>query len=131
GAKLGHNCGGAVGTAGRQRGCDGSRFLLPEAHMHTQFGRAALSAGAVLAAAMLLVACDKSVQNADGATNTGSLGVAATTANSGTIADTGRDTGAANVDIGGAGELGVTNNSTGGSDAAANAGASGGAGGGA
>ena len=99
--------------------------------MQTQLGRAALGAGAVVAAAMLLVACDKSAQNADGATNTGSLGVAATTANTGTIADTGRDTGAANVDIGGAGELGVTGNSGGGSDAPSVAAGAGGAGGGA
>lgn len=89
--------------------------------MQTHLGRVVLGAGAVCAAALLLVACDKSAQNADGATNTGSLGVAATTANSGTIADTGRDTGAANVDLGGAGELGVANN-TGGADAGANAG---------
>lgn len=63
-------------------------------------------AGGLMSAA-LLTGCDRSAQNADGATGAGELGVAATTANTGVIADTGADTGASNMDIGGAGELGT------------------------
>lgn len=58
----------------------------------------------ILAAAGLLAlaACDRSPQNADGATAPGDPGTAAVTPN-GTIADTGNDN--AGADIGGAGQL--------------------------
>jgi len=62
----------------------------------------------VLAAALCLGAasCDRSAQNADGATKPGEVGVAAAPAEGG-LADTGQDTGAAGApaDVGGAGEL--------------------------
>lgn len=64
----------------------------------------ALTLGAALAAAGLLSACDQSPQSADGAVEAGDPGVATAT-ESGTLADTGRDTGAAGGDVGGAGEL--------------------------
>lgn len=58
---------------------------------------------AVLAAAAGLAACDRSPQNADGATQAGDPGVSTATP-SGAPADTGRDTGA-RADIGGAGQV--------------------------
>jgi uncharacterized lipoprotein YajG len=45
----------------------------------------------LFAAAAMLAACDRSPQNADGATQKGDLGVAAATGN-GTVADTGPNT---------------------------------------
>jgi hypothetical protein len=59
-------------------------------------------AAAALLAAASLTACDKSPQNADGATKAGDPGTAAATQN-GTIADTGNDN--AGADIGGAGQV--------------------------
>lgn len=56
---------------------------------------------AALIAAGALSACDRSPQNADGATKTGDAGNATATGN-GTVADTGHDNGSA--DIGGAGQ---------------------------
>ena len=78
------------------------------------------AAVAAVGCAALLTGCDRSAQNADGATNAGEVGVAAST-NSGVLADTGRDTGAGG-DIGGAGELGVTGGNSAGSDTPAVAG---------
>lgn len=54
--------------------------------------------------ALLAAACDKSPQNADGATQAGDPGNAAATG-TGAVADTGRDTAASGADIGGAGQL--------------------------
>ena len=51
-----------------------------------------------------VAACDRSPQNADGATTSGDPGTAAATA-TGEVADTGRDTAASGADIGGAGQL--------------------------
>lgn len=58
----------------------------------------------ILAAAGLLslAACDRSPQNADGATQSGDTGTASATGN-GTVADTGNDN--AGADIGGAGQV--------------------------
>lgn len=63
--------------------------------------------GPALAAVLALAgaaACDKSPQNADGATQAGDPGNAAATGN-GTMADTGKDTAASGADVGGAGQL--------------------------
>jgi hypothetical protein len=51
-----------------------------------------------------LSACDKSPQNADGATQAGDPGNAAATG-TGAVADTGRDNATAGADIGGAGQI--------------------------
>ncbi|MCR5874455.1 hypothetical protein LRS10_09905 [Phenylobacterium sp. J426] len=57
----------------------------------------------ILAAGLIsLTACDRSPQNADGATAAGDPGTAAATG-TGTMADTGNDN--AGADIGGAGQL--------------------------
>jgi hypothetical protein len=59
--------------------------------------------GAVVALALSgLGACDKSPQNADGATQSGDTGNASATP-SGAVADTGRDN--AGADVGGAGQV--------------------------
>lgn len=63
--------------------------------------RTAALLGATMLAAAGLSACDQSPQSADGTTQEGNLGVAASV--NGTVADTGRDTGEG-ADIGGAGE---------------------------
>src|SRR5687768_16574923 len=83
----------------------------------------ALIAAASISAA-LLAACDRSPQNADGATKEGDPGVAANgqTVPGAGLADTGRDTGTGG-NIGGAGELGAGS----GSPVAGAAGAAGGA----
>jgi hypothetical protein len=62
--------------------------------------------GVLTAAAFALgvAACDKSPQNADGATQAGDPGNAAATG-TGAVADTGRDTAAGGADIGGAGQV--------------------------
>jgi hypothetical protein len=73
--------------------------------MTTKLRSVMLTAGALMAGASLLAACDKSPQNADGATAAGDPGSAAATAN-GTLADTGQDNGAAQV--GGSGEIGTS-----------------------
>jgi hypothetical protein len=65
---------------------------------------AVLATAAMFAGAGLLAACDKSPQNADGATAQGDPGTAASTQN-GTLADTGQDNG--NAQIGAAGEVGT------------------------
>lgn len=64
-----------------------------------------VTTGAALAAVLALAACDNSPQNADGTTQQGDLGVAATT---GVPADTGNDTGKG-PDIGAAGEVSGVN----------------------
>jgi hypothetical protein len=64
-----------------------------------------LTTAAALSLASLLAACDRSPQNADGATAPGDTGTATAPGTVG-AADTGRDTGAGG-EAGGAGELGV------------------------
>jgi hypothetical protein len=65
---------------------------------------AVLAAGALVAGASLLAACDRSPQNADGATAPGDVGNAAATQN-GTLADTGQDN--AGAQVGASGEMGT------------------------
>jgi hypothetical protein len=63
--------------------------------------------GPVIAAVLALAgaaACDKSPQNADGATQAGDPGNSTATAD-GRMADTGKDTAASGADVGGAGQL--------------------------